>query len=825
MTITVVLGIIILAFPILVFVFLNKINQQQEMLNKKVDHILKGLSGVEQIEATGRPQEGPKEKPAEKEKPGPAMPEAEVQEKPLVVEEVKAPEKPVAEPEPKPEPEAVPEAAEDVEAEVPKAAAFAAQEAPAPPTKTQEGHSSWLPKDFNYERFIGENLLNKIGIIILLLGLAFFIKYAIDRDWINEVSRVGIGFLIGGGLIYLGKRLSAKYRAFSSVLTGGGLALFYITVAIAFHEYAMFSKPVAFILTLIITGISVWLSVLYDRIELAVFAVLGGYGSPFIVTDGTGNYLVLMVYLVLLSGGWFALSFFKKWPLVNIVSFALTAMVFGGWIVYDFEFAPLRLAHSMLFMSILFVIFHSSILLQNTKADRRLHVADVVVMLVLNVLYLIGMGVYLEELKGSEPFGYYAAAVGAYNLLAALLIYKLRGNYSGLVNLLAGISISWFVIAVPGLFSGVSIPMLWASEAVLLYWLSMRLRMKMLRLFSFINLILAIMGLMSSWVSAYAGSIMLTVVFNKIFLTGIVFLAALGLLRYFSYKEKDEEELYLGINMSLYRGLLDVLIYGLVLLVPLFEIAYQINYDGHAMNHQSLPLMLWTGAYTLAVMIWSVRNKNEQTAIWSLILMFIISIVFLGYMVNIREKAYFTDFISGKGILINYLMHYVVFLAYVFLSLWSFFLFRMMHGLRKTETSVMITALSFLVLMGISLQADFTSLALFSGEGHSHQSILDASQRGAYSTIWSIFALIIMVIGLRNDYRVARILSLAIFGITLLKLFVYDLSGISETGRIISFIILGIILLVISFMYQKIKDYFLQEDEVDDNNENNTIKR
>ena len=45
------------------------------------------------------------------------------------------------------------------------------------------------------EKFVGENLINKIGILILVLGISFFVKYAIDKDWINEPARVGIGIL------------------------------------------------------------------------------------------------------------------------------------------------------------------------------------------------------------------------------------------------------------------------------------------------------------------------------------------------------------------------------------------------------------------------------------------------------------------------------------------------------------------------------------------------------------------------------------------------------------------------------------------------------
>ena len=49
---------------------------------------------------------------------------------------------------------------------------------------------TWLKNNPDMEKFIGENLINKIGIAVLVLGIAFFVKYAIDKDWINEVGRI-----------------------------------------------------------------------------------------------------------------------------------------------------------------------------------------------------------------------------------------------------------------------------------------------------------------------------------------------------------------------------------------------------------------------------------------------------------------------------------------------------------------------------------------------------------------------------------------------------------------------------------------------------------
>ena len=46
-----------------------------------------------------------------------------------------------------------------------------------------------MRKPVNYEKYIGENLFGKIGILILVLGMGLFVKYAIDKEWINETLR------------------------------------------------------------------------------------------------------------------------------------------------------------------------------------------------------------------------------------------------------------------------------------------------------------------------------------------------------------------------------------------------------------------------------------------------------------------------------------------------------------------------------------------------------------------------------------------------------------------------------------------------------------
>ena len=92
------------------------------------------------------------------------------------------------------------------------------------------------------EKWIGEHLIAIIGIGVLVLGLVFFVKYAIDKNWINEIGRVCIGVLSGAALITLAHKLRKTYRTFSSILVGGGIAVLYFTITIAFRTIICFHR-------------------------------------------------------------------------------------------------------------------------------------------------------------------------------------------------------------------------------------------------------------------------------------------------------------------------------------------------------------------------------------------------------------------------------------------------------------------------------------------------------------------------------------------------------------------------------------------------------
>lgn len=84
-----------------------------------------------------------------------------------------------------------------------------------------------------------------------------------------------------------------------------------------------------------------------------------------------------------------------------------------------------------------------------------------------------------------------------------------------------------------------------------------------------------------------------------------------------------------------------------------------------------------------------------------------------------------------------------------------------------------------------------------------------------FPILWGILAFIFLIVGIKKQTKILRIIALTLLGITILKLFLYDISNISETGKIISFILLGILILIISFVYQKIKVLVIDENKTE----------
>lgn len=192
----------------------------------------------------------------------------------------------------------------------------------------------WVPDDaaalFAWD---GQTWLNRLGIGLLLLGVALLFRYSIDMGWLTPAVRVGFGAAVGGVLTAAGLRMDER-RRFASVLLGGGVATFYITGWAAYNLYALVGYPLAFVGMVAITAGAFGLALWRGQPALAILGAFGGLGTPLIlgISNASPRGLALYTSAVL---AWTVVPYLRRgWR-----SVLWTSMAFGWTLLASYAFA------------------------------------------------------------------------------------------------------------------------------------------------------------------------------------------------------------------------------------------------------------------------------------------------------------------------------------------------------------------------------------------------------------------------------------------------------------------------------------------------------
>lgn len=188
-------------------------------------------------------------------------------------------------------------------------------------------HAVTEKESFMQRYTIGENWLQRLGIALLLLGVAFLFKYSIDQGWLVPPIRSLIGLGIGLALFIPGLQIAEDNKPLKQICLGGGIAVFYITGFATFQLYSFVPDPVIWVFMVVVTLLALSLSLQQDEAILSVVGVVGGLGTPFMLYTGSGSLSALMIYTAIIVAGAAAMYFVKGWRSL------LWTTVAGGWLV------------------------------------------------------------------------------------------------------------------------------------------------------------------------------------------------------------------------------------------------------------------------------------------------------------------------------------------------------------------------------------------------------------------------------------------------------------------------------------------------------------
>jgi uncharacterized membrane protein len=569
----------------------------------------------------------------------------------------------------------------------------------------------------------------------------------------------------------------------------------------------------------LITGFTILLSIAYDRIELAILAILGGFGSPFMVSTGEGNYVVLFTYILILDVGMIVLAYFKRWQAVNIIAYLFSILLFGSWIASRFDHTqPSMTAGALIFATLFYLVFFAMNIVNNLKERTKFGGIEFSI-LISNTFLYYSAGMFILNSADSEIYrGLFTASIGVFNFIFAYLLFKSKRVDRNLVFLLIGLVLTFISLAAPVQLEGNYITLFWAAEAVLLLWLSQQSGIRLMKFGSAVVMALMWVSLAMDWINIYGhdNGEHLRVILNKGYITSFVALLSIsGFYYLLRFETTDETKIIPRVR--------------LILSVVGVVIFYMWNYL--ELNHQ-LNVFVEPSAATVII--------GSYNMLFTLLVFFFVGKFLPSEKANIglaglgliAAVAYFARYhsdiivsrdlyLAGQSSFLGFGFHYLLVSLLIVIAVWTVYKFRTMADFIASTFHLYSWFFVFFFLFLASAELDHTILLTMSNGSNDVLHLIAQNHKIGYPILWGVSSFILIAIGLRKKRRHLRIISLTLFLVTLLKLFLIDIRGISEGGKIAAFISLGIMLLVVSFMYQRLKQFLMAEEESRDIVNNN----
>ena len=370
---------------------------------------------------------------------------------------------------------------------------------------------------------VSGRFLGKIGIAAVLIGVAFFLKYAFDNNWVGENGRVMIGIIIGLGFLGLGQYLRKQYLRYSDLLMGGGIAILYLSVFAARSFYGLIDPVTAGVFFFIVTALSFAISIVNATQTLALVSVIGAFATPFLVGSHENAMWSLFFYLTVINAGVLGISFFKKWPRLNVATFVGTVLNFLVWYGMYYKAAD-ALGPTLFFCVVTFIIFLLASVARGIKAGIKADEADYILMGA-NAFCFAVMGYTILAPEYHGVLGFASVLVALIYMAVAFMVNKANPEDTALNIFLPGLAVTFLSAAVPLQFSGPWIAVAWFVESCILYGIASVISN---RGFQVMGVVVYVLGLLDflGWYSSLPHLQEFVPIFNNVF--GVLLLATIA---------------------------------------------------------------------------------------------------------------------------------------------------------------------------------------------------------------------------------------------------------------------------------------------------------
>ena len=323
-----------------------------------------------------------------------------------------------------------------------------------------------------------------------------------------------------------------------------------------------------------------------------------------------------------------------------------------------------------------------------------------------------------------------------------------------------------------------------------------------------VSLVMDWWNVYGDWLNIYSSqSTKIPIVLNRGFITTIFAAAASCLLCMLGRKDAVQQPLT-GMHIrSNWFGIAGALLF---FAAGAFEISYQFSYYYPGTNLYVLYELLYTFAFILVFnfvtagllflpLPWYVRAGLQAMCV-------------LFYLICIQQ----TFDIQAQMLQQQHTIHFAA--HWLGALLLAVMLYRFIAMLRKNLPAIETFAIPLtwivciIIIIFLSVEVQLLANMLFYSASRSLPYIQRVYSKAGLPILWGLCSFGFMWLGMTRKFRMLRVISLSLFSVILIKLFVFDIRNIPVAGKIAAFFSLGVLLLVVSFMYQRLKK-IITEDE------------
>lgn len=691
-----------------------------------------------------------------------------------------------------------------------------------------KSRSNWFSNtsDLDIEKFIGENLISKIGILITIIGVAIGAKYSIENNLISPLTRIILGYLMGIGLLGFGIQLKTNYKNFSAVLVSGSIAILYFITFAGYSFYGLFPQLFAFGLMTVLTIFTVVAAIHYNKSVIAHIGLVGAYAVPFLLSTGSGNVPTLFTYIAIINIGILLIALKKYWKSLYFSATGLTWLIYASWFFMDYKTTE-HYTVALIFLSIFFAIFYATFLAYKISQNGKIEITETILILFNSfIFYGLGFSILENHETGEQLLGLFTLGNGLIHFIVSSFIYQKKLGDQKLLYLVSGLVLVFITAAIPVQLDGNYVTILWALEAAVLFWIGRSKGISIYEKIAYPVMALAFGSLVEDWSLAYPNHVqnnakMITPFLNIHFLSSLLFIGAFAFIQFINQNKNYDSPFKKD------AGLQNIVSYAIpaILLFAMYtafknEIAHYWNHlyaasaiglngeqDNFRRTIRNNDLVLfrdiWVINYSIFfLVIVSFLNilkiKHKQFGYINLTLNGLALFAFLSLgLYNLSElRESYLEQEQGEYFSIGRFNLTIRYISYIFVGvlLYTFYQYR------RKIFSEKIFKIGFDILL-------FASLLWIASSELIHWIDMSGTSEKSYKLGLSIFlgvyALTLVIIGIWKRKKHLRIGAMILFGGTLIKLFLYDLAHLNTISKTIVLVSLGLLLLLISFLYNK----------------------